>query len=209
MNEVFAWITFKTYSDMLEVVGVSCEIQLMSTYVGVTEDLKAISHAVWSIAWYLAFAHRKTAKKSPIRHSLVWILDEYFRYCFALQNGTEPRLADDVSLDLLAIRTDGYTGADLAGLVRQASVKAFKESLTTDSDDSDDIKVTMMNFMEALKETKPSVSAEVRTFLLKVFFLRFFFVKNMFLGFSRRKLITKTFGSSIRRNRGRTVAIME
>ncbi|XP_055700573.1 nuclear valosin-containing protein-like [Phlebotomus papatasi] len=76
------------------------------------------------------------------------------------KNGTEPRLADDVSLDILAIRTDGYTGADLAGLVRQASVKAFKESLTTDSDDSDDIKVTMMNFMEALKETKPSVSAE-------------------------------------------------
>ncbi|XP_059614118.1 nuclear valosin-containing protein-like [Phlebotomus argentipes] len=76
------------------------------------------------------------------------------------KNGTEPRLADDVVFEELAAQSEGYTGADLAGLVRQASMKAFKESLTTDSSDSDDIKVTRDNFMQAFTETKPSVSQE-------------------------------------------------
>uniref|UniRef100_A0A1B0CVA7 AAA ATPase AAA+ lid domain-containing protein n=1 Tax=Lutzomyia longipalpis TaxID=7200 RepID=A0A1B0CVA7_LUTLO len=60
----------------------------------------------------------------------------------------------------LAVLTEGYTGADLAGLVRQAAMKAFKEYLLVSTDDSGDIKVTKDNFLQALSETKPSVSSE-------------------------------------------------
>ncbi|XP_055686095.1 nuclear valosin-containing protein-like [Lutzomyia longipalpis] len=76
------------------------------------------------------------------------------------KNGTEPRLAEDVDLEELAVLTEGYTGADLAGLLRQAAMKALEEYLLITTDDSDDIKVTKKNFLQALDETKPSVSSE-------------------------------------------------
>lgn len=42
---------------------------------------------------------------------------------------TKPNLAEDVSFEHIACSTSGFTGADLAGLVRQASILALKDSL--------------------------------------------------------------------------------
>lgn len=60
--------------------------------------------------------------------------------------------------------TKGYSGADLAGLVRQASLNALKDSISCPEnadDNSDDLSVTKDHFMRALDQTNPSVSAEV------------------------------------------------
>uniref|UniRef100_A0A182UZD9 AAA+ ATPase domain-containing protein n=1 Tax=Anopheles merus TaxID=30066 RepID=A0A182UZD9_ANOME len=49
------------------------------------------------------------------------------------KNRTQPRLADDVELEKVAELTEGYTGADLAGLVRQASLQTLKDSIVASS----------------------------------------------------------------------------
>ncbi|WOK38196.1 CDC48 family AAA ATPase [Sphingomonas sp. C3-2] len=63
-------------------------------------------------------------------------------------------LAADVDLDLLAERTDRFTGADLGDLVRRAGLIALRESLQIEA-------VRMAHFEAALKETRASVSAEM------------------------------------------------
>ena len=63
-------------------------------------------------------------------------------------------LADDVDLDELAGRTNRYTGADLEDLVRRAGLLALRESLETET-------VTKAHFDKALRETRPSVTAEM------------------------------------------------
>lgn len=49
-----------------------------------------------------------------------------------LQNGTKPRLGNDVSMEVIAgsERCEGYTGADLAALVREAGVEALREIMS-------------------------------------------------------------------------------
>lgn len=59
---------------------------------------------------------------------------------------------------------DNYTGADLASLVREASIAAFKELVMDKSQNlatPDDLKVSMRHFETGLLKTKPSVSKEV------------------------------------------------
>ncbi|KAJ2861830.1 Ribosome biogenesis ATPase rix7 [Coemansia aciculifera] len=80
-------------------------------------------------------------------------------------------LADDVCLDTIAAheRCNGFSGADLAGLIREASVAALrsvffgKNSDKTEVADSTSVKpsivVTMEHFSDALLRTTPSVSA--------------------------------------------------
>lgn len=75
------------------------------------------------------------------------------------KNGQKPELADDVNFEEIASLTDGYTGADLAGLVRQAALQTLKESI--EGDESDDLKVHRNHFIEVIKKVKPSVSSEV------------------------------------------------
>ena len=60
-------------------------------------------------------------------------------------------LADDVSLDTLAERSERFTGADLEDLVRRAGLAALKRSLSSES-------VTMADFEAALKDTRASVT---------------------------------------------------
>lgn len=81
---------------------------------------------------------------------------------YILQNGTRPVLAPDVDFELLAALTDGYTGADLAGLVRQASMMALKESLNNVETKLDDLCVKQEHFRQAVNMLRPSVSAQVR-----------------------------------------------
>ena len=63
-------------------------------------------------------------------------------------------LADDVSLEKLADLTEGYSGADLEALVREAVVLALREKFEARP-------VSMKYFMQALKAVKPSLSREV------------------------------------------------
>jgi transitional endoplasmic reticulum ATPase len=63
-------------------------------------------------------------------------------------------LADDVDLDEIAERAQGFTGADLEGLVRRAGLYAFRDSLDLEV-------VPMACFDQALHDAHPSVSEEV------------------------------------------------
>ncbi|XP_043865547.1 nuclear valosin-containing protein-like isoform X1 [Drosophila mojavensis] len=78
------------------------------------------------------------------------------------KNGKRPVLADDVNLEALAAKTDGYTGADLAGLVKQASMFALRQSLNSGNTTVDDLCVRQQHFEEALKQLRPSVSEQDR-----------------------------------------------
>ena len=63
-------------------------------------------------------------------------------------------VGDDVDLDSLADRTQGYTGADLEDLVRRAGLMALRE-------DVESTVVPMRMFESALKETRASVTPEM------------------------------------------------
>lgn len=84
------------------------------------------------------------------------------------KNGTKPELGEDVNMEELAVLTDGYTGADLAGLVRQASLQTLKESIDDGSGADDDLKVRKNHFIDAIAKIKPSVGEQVRYFLIIV-----------------------------------------
>jgi transitional endoplasmic reticulum ATPase len=63
-------------------------------------------------------------------------------------------LGDDVDLEALAGRTDGYTGADLENLVRTAGLHALRADIEATV-------VPMSYFDQALKETRASVTPEM------------------------------------------------
>ncbi|MEM0361480.1 MAG: CDC48 family AAA ATPase [Sulfolobales archaeon] len=63
-------------------------------------------------------------------------------------------LAEDVSLEKLAELTEGYSGADLEALVREAVMIALREKLEARP-------VSMEYFMKALKIVKPSLSKDI------------------------------------------------
>jgi transitional endoplasmic reticulum ATPase len=58
---------------------------------------------------------------------------------------------DGVDLDEMVSRTDGYVGADLEMICREAGLAAYRE-------DREAAKVTMAHFLKALSEVPPSVS---------------------------------------------------
>ncbi|RSN74119.1 CDC48 family AAA ATPase [Candidatus Methanodesulfokora washburnensis] len=78
-------------------------------------------------------------------------------------------LDDDVDLDKLADITHGFVGADLAALVREAAMRAVRrimpkikwEEETIPAEILNELKVTMNDFNEALKEIQPSALREV------------------------------------------------
>ncbi|KAG5677081.1 hypothetical protein PVAND_006865 [Polypedilum vanderplanki] len=69
----------------------------------------------------------------------------------------KPPLADDVDIEEISAATEGFTGADLDGLIRQASLQALKESIDN-SEDQEILMVHQRHFLDALKKTKPSVN---------------------------------------------------
>lgn len=75
-------------------------------------------------------------------------------------------IADTVDLNRLAQETDGYVGADLESLVREASMIATRSLINGAESqaalDSTETLVTMEHFNAALEEVGPSVTAEVR-----------------------------------------------
>lgn len=80
------------------------------------------------------------------------------------KNGSKPELGPDVNFVEIAGITNGYTGADLAGLVRQASLQTLKESIDGGAADDDDydLKVRKIHFLDAIKKLKPSVGEKVK-----------------------------------------------
>ncbi len=85
-------------------------------------------------------------------------------------------LAEDVSLEELARRTKGYTGADIEAVVREAAMlamrRALQEGIIRPGMKADEIrrkvKVTMKDFEEALKKIGPSVSEETMEYYRKI-----------------------------------------
>ena len=74
------------------------------------------------------------------------------RRILGIQTGKMP-LAGDVDLDAVAARTERYTGADLGDVVRRAGLIALRRSLKA-------AEVWMVDFDEALRESRASVTAE-------------------------------------------------
>jgi len=79
-------------------------------------------------------------------------------------------LADDVDLDKTAEITHGYTGADLAALVKEAAMNALRRFLQAENIDLNQpipaeklekLKVTMEDFLAAMKSVQPTLIREV------------------------------------------------
>jgi ATPases of the AAA+ class len=62
-------------------------------------------------------------------------------------------LAEDVDLERIAETTEGYTGADLAALCREAAILALREA-------GKPTKVEMRHFLKAIEVVRPSVTKE-------------------------------------------------
>lgn len=102
-----------------------------------------------------------------------------------------------MSLEEIAEHTNTYTGADLAGLVRQASFQALQESMLNDntSDTDSELFVNKGHFLSALKHLRPSVSADVRDYCLYIFsFEEKKCNNNQRIFFYRTRLDTKSYG---------------
>ncbi|QGR18977.1 CDC48 family AAA ATPase [Stygiolobus azoricus] len=87
-------------------------------------------------------------------------------------------LGEDVDLDKLAEMTYGYTGADLAALAKEAAISALRrfiqekklnlEQQTIPADILKELKVTMQDFLDAMKSIQPSLLREVYVEVPKV-----------------------------------------
>jgi len=66
-----------------------------------------------------------------------------------------------VDLKMIARETDGYSGADLEGLVREAGLNALRKDFNIKS-------VGKPDFAEALKKVRPSVTADLVKFYTKI-----------------------------------------
>uniref|UniRef100_A0A1B6E946 AAA+ ATPase domain-containing protein n=2 Tax=Clastoptera arizonana TaxID=38151 RepID=A0A1B6E946_9HEMI len=76
------------------------------------------------------------------------------------KNGTKPVLSEDVNLEDIASnsRCKGYTGADLAALIREAGVQVLKEYMADTKKPS--LAVSMKHFMLAFDKIRPSVTPQ-------------------------------------------------
>lgn len=62
-----------------------------------------------------------------------------------------------VNIESIADKTDGYSGADLEAVCREAAMHALRKNIDGD-------KVTKDNFDSALEDVKPSVSEAMNKF---------------------------------------------
>ncbi|MEF8777698.1 MAG: CDC48 family AAA ATPase [Natronomonas sp.] len=88
------------------------------------------------------------------------------RAIFAVHTRDKP-LADDVDIDELADETDGYVGADIEAVCREASMAATREFINSvpaeeAAQSVGNVRVTREHFDEALDEVNPSVDDETR-----------------------------------------------
>ncbi|KAK3932258.1 Nuclear valosin-containing protein-like [Frankliniella fusca] len=79
------------------------------------------------------------------------------------KNGTRPQLSSDVNLGEIASRStlEGYSGADLAALVREAGVQALRDFIGT-TDQTGPLSVALKHFDSAASKIRPSVTGKAR-----------------------------------------------
>ena len=101
------------------------------------------------------------------RHVHVPVPDEDARRKILEVHTRNKPLADDVDLGVIARKTDGYVGADIEAVAREASMNASREligSVTREEvrESVGNVRVTMAHFENALDEVNPSVTPETR-----------------------------------------------
>ncbi len=101
------------------------------------------------------------------RHIHVPVPDEGGRRKILEVHTRDKPLADDVDLDKLARKTEGYVGADIEALAREATMAATREFIgSVDPDDVDDsvgnVRITSDHFEHALEEVSASVDQATR-----------------------------------------------
>ena len=101
------------------------------------------------------------------RHVHVPVPDEEARRKILEVHTRDKPLADDVDLDALARKAEGYVGADLEAVAREASMNASREFIGSVSREEvgesvGNVRVTMQHFEDALDEVNPSVTPETR-----------------------------------------------
>jgi transitional endoplasmic reticulum ATPase len=78
-------------------------------------------------------------------------------------------LADEVNLSELADMTEGYVGADIEGICREAAMLALREVVTPGVSRKDieqkagDVKITKEHFVRAIRRVRPTTSRETLT----------------------------------------------
>ncbi|WP_181691897.1 CDC48 family AAA ATPase [Natronomonas sp. LN261] len=101
------------------------------------------------------------------RHVHVPVPDEDARRAILDVHTRNKPLADDVDLDELAADTDGYVGADIEAVAREASMAATREFVrSVDPEEAaksvGNVRITREHFEEALDEVGPSVDEDTR-----------------------------------------------
>ena len=101
------------------------------------------------------------------RHVHVPVPDEDARRKILEVHTRNKPLADDVDLDAIARKTEGYVGADIEAVAREASMNASREFIGSVSREEvgesvGNVRVTMQHFEGALDEVNPSVTPETR-----------------------------------------------
>ncbi len=72
-------------------------------------------------------------------------------------------LAEDVDFEKLVSLTDGYVGADIEAVCREAAMLALREAIEN-NEDVDKKLVSMEHFYQALRKIKPSVNKDIMQF---------------------------------------------
>ena len=99
------------------------------------------------------------------RHVHVPVPDEDARKAIFEVHTRDKPLADDVDLDWLASETEGYVGADVEAVAREASMAASREFINSvDPEDIGEsvgnVRISKAHFEQALGEVTPSVDQE-------------------------------------------------
>ncbi|AXR77927.1 CDC48 family AAA ATPase [Natrarchaeobaculum sulfurireducens] len=101
------------------------------------------------------------------RHVHVPVPDEGGRKkIFEVHTRNKP-LADAIDLEWLAAETEGYVGADIEAVCREASMQASREFITSVDpeemgDTIENVRISKDHFEHALEEVNPSVTTETR-----------------------------------------------
>ncbi|WP_128476130.1 CDC48 family AAA ATPase [Halorussus pelagicus] len=101
------------------------------------------------------------------RHVHVPVPDEEAREAiFEVHTRSKP-VADDVDLDWLASETEGYVGADIEAVTREASMAASREFINSVDPENigesvGNVRISKEHFEQALDEVTPSVTEQTR-----------------------------------------------
>ncbi|WP_135852890.1 CDC48 family AAA ATPase [Halorussus salinus] len=101
------------------------------------------------------------------RHVHVPVPDEEARKAIFQVHTRDKPVADDVDLDWLAAETDGYVGADIEAVTREASMAASREFIhSVDPEEIGEsvgnVRISKEHFEQALDEVTPSVTEQTK-----------------------------------------------